>query len=644
MDVLPMESLNHVKNKMLIDVQYARKKGRGDDSLNDYIYLIWRDLDTGEKHMSYAENPTVPIYFEKEKSRDYHLNRKWEYKKRLKRKVVKYRDIVPAIAEEAGEKAVENLKNAYRLRNFSELNNFFRYPYSYGADYDPRFFYHYFWLTGFKNEKQSYVTKGFSDIEVDLTNSANKFPENGLHAVELITLVDPQDKRSYTFILRGMPFIPRNIDPDNPYEVEKENERKADYDEKNRQQEEFLKDLDGFEKELHENFDDLYGKFEYKFYVYDDERKLLTDYFNLVKILKLDFMLFWNMSFDVPYMWDRAKLLGMDPVQLYTHPDFPNREARFIKDGNPKHKGVIKLSGDCFVATGYTVWHCQERLYAQIRKGEPELKSYKLNDIAKKEIDDSKFDYSEEGNLRKFACHNYRKYVLYNIKDVLLQYGIERRTDDVDNYWSMSYLNCTPYQDVFKQTAVLRNLQYFYYELQDVIPGNNVNKLNFQEKERIKRKLKQNLGDAYEDDDDDKKAEGAVVGNPLLVNPFGMELYGKRSNHCFLYSVDMDMTAFYPHTNISHNIDELCLYFRVSCPVSTFDIRGGSQPWKGITDKYIAPPIDGKVEEFYTEDAAKEIFDNFQTGNVMSTGYKFLNMPSMDDMYTSLILRMGADK
>ena len=62
---------------------------------------------------------------------------------------------------------------------------------------------------------------------------------------------------------------------------------------------------------------------------------------------------------------------------------------------------------------------------------------------------------------------------------------------------------------------------------------------------------------------------------------------------------------------------------------------------KGITDKYIAPPIEGKVEEFYTEDAAKEIFDNLQTGNILSTGYKFLNMPSVDDMYASLLIRMG---
>lgn len=638
MDVLPIESINHVKNKMLIDVQYAKRKGKGDEAINDYIYMIWRDLDTGEKHMSPIESPTVPIYFEKEESRDYNLNRQWQYKDRLNRKIVKFRDIIPAIAEEAGKQAVDNLRNAYQTHNFGELNNFFRYPYSYGADYDARFFYRYFWFKNDHSEKQTYVTKGFSDIEVDLTNNDNKFPTGGIHAVELITLVDPQSKTSYTFILRGMQFIPRNIDPENTIALEKEKERKDDYDEKNRQQDEFLKDLDGFEKELHETFDELYGSFDYKFYVYDDERKMLTDYFNLVKILKLDFMLFWNMSFDVPYMWDRAIVLGMDPVQLYTHPDFPNREARFIKDNNPKHK-AIKTSSDCFEATGYTVWHCQERLYAQVRKGEPELKSYKLNDIAKKEIDDSKFDYSEEGNLRKFACHNYRKYVLYNIKDVLLQYGIERRTEDVDNYWSMSYLNCTPYKDVFKQTSVLRNSQYIYYERQNVIPGNNVNKLNFYEKEKQKKELMEIDPDAVDDDDD--KKEGALVGNPLLVRKFGMELYGKRSSHCFLYNIDMDMTAFYPHTNISHNINELCLCFRVSCPVTVFDIRGGSQPWKGITDKYIAPPIEGKVEEFYTEDAAKEIFDNLQTGNILSTGYKFLNMPSVDDMYASLLIRMG---
>ena len=85
MDVLPIESINHVKNKMLIDVQYAKRKGKGDEAINDYIYMIWRDLDTGEKHMSPIESPTVPIYFEKEESRDYNLNRQWQYKDRLNR-------------------------------------------------------------------------------------------------------------------------------------------------------------------------------------------------------------------------------------------------------------------------------------------------------------------------------------------------------------------------------------------------------------------------------------------------------------------------------------------------------------------------------------------------------------------------------
>ena len=103
MDVLPIESITHVKNRMLIDVQYAKKKGRGDDGLNDYIYMIWRDLDTGEKHMSYVESPTIPIYFEKEESRNYVNNRKWQYKSRLKQKIVRARDVIPAIAEEAGE-------------------------------------------------------------------------------------------------------------------------------------------------------------------------------------------------------------------------------------------------------------------------------------------------------------------------------------------------------------------------------------------------------------------------------------------------------------------------------------------------------------------------------------------------------------
>ena len=41
----------------------------------------------------------------------------------------------------------------------------------------------------------------------------------------------------------------------------------------------------------------------------------------------------------------------------------------------------------------------QMELYGAVRKGRDEQRSFTLNAIAEKEIDDKKLDYSEDGNL-----------------------------------------------------------------------------------------------------------------------------------------------------------------------------------------------------------------------------------------------------
>lgn len=114
-------------------------------------------------------------------------------------------------------------------------------------------------------------------------------------------------------------------------------------------------------------------------------------------------------------------------------------------------------------------------LYAQIRKGQSELGSVKLNIIGQKELGDEKLDYSEEANIKTLPYVNYKKFLLYNIKDVLLQYGIERKTSDLDNLYTRSILNSVPYKKVFSQTALLRNRCYVEYLKQGYVIGNNIN-------------------------------------------------------------------------------------------------------------------------------------------------------------------------
>ena len=171
-------------------------------------------------------------------------------------------------------------------------------------------------------------------------------------------------------------------------------------------------------------------------------------------------------------------------------------------------------------------------LYAQIRKGQSELGSVKLNIIGKKELGDEKLDYSEEANIKTLPYVNYKKFLLYNIKDVLLQYGIERKTSDLDNLYTRSILNSVPYKKFFSQTALLRNRCYVDYLKQGYIIGNNIN-MDYDKD-----------WDSDEDEEEKEKFAGALVGDPTLNSvKNGMDVNGVKNQYVRKYVIDFDFSS-----------------------------------------------------------------------------------------------------
>lgn len=610
---------------MLLDTQYIR--GDKKNGTPDYLYVIWKDILTGEKKLTAVPEPTMDIYFEKPELRNHNYNKNYEYEKNLYKKNVKYNNIIPEIANEMGPAGKQYLNQIYTTKDFSKLKDFHLYPYVFASDYDIRAFYRMKWLQNLDNQNRKPLTKGFLDIEADSIEIPG-FTDPKTCPVDLVTLIDREEMRSYTFALVGQEHKPRDTSLMSKKQRRAEENRIKLYESRHQQEEDLMNNIKGFKKELQEEFSEHYGPIDYNFYFYKDERKLLTHVFQLVNQLKLDFIVVWNISFDIPYMMKRMEVLGMDPKEVMCHPDFPVKTCYFkkdIKNSLPKNKS------DYFYNTGYTIWYDQMILYAAIRKSQKELRSNKLTDVARDEIKDNKLDYSEEGNIKYFPYLNYKKYIKYNIKDVLLQFGIEKRTSDLDTLYVSSYKNATPYEQVFKQTLKLRNIQYIDFLSQGLVPGNNINIYN------AYKSNNQVLSEDEENEDDDTGFEGALVGNPLLNEKFGMELYGEPSNSIFNYCIDMDMSAFYPHVIYTNNIDPSTLYFKCICDAKQFEPQGGKLKYHGITDKQMVPTNDNSFEG----DIAKEIFDNFQTRNWISMGHKWFNLPSVTDVYNECMKRLA---
>ena len=321
--------------------------------------------------------------------------------------------------------------------------------------------------------------------------------------------------------------------------------------------------------------------------------------------------------------------LGINPEDIICEEEFKAKECYFKKD---MHNFEIKNKCDWFHVTSKTVYIDQMELYAAVRKGREELRSTKLNFIGEKEVNDSKLDYSEDGNIKTVGYVNYRRYFIYNIKDVLLQYGIERSTEDCETLYTSTYSNITAYEDNFKQTVTLRNVQYRIYDDFGLIPGANINQILLQrdmrmhpEKYDAKNKKK------------DPSYEGALVGNTLLIQRFGKMMYGKRTNYMFDYSIDFDMKAFYPSTIYVLNIAPSTLIFKATVLADNYDVRGGDIPFHGFTDNQLVKTNN----DSFTGDIASEIFDNFQTGNILSTAHKFLNLPTVAELEKELCSKLG---
>ena len=601
---------SHKDSIMLVDIQYVRPNKK--ENLKDYLYIIWKDLDTNEKHLTAIEEPKMKIYFEKSENRNHKYNKNYERLENLDPVVVKYKDIIRAIVEAGGDDTKSFYNSLMETQQYGRLRELQAYPYVFGSDYDIRVWYRYQFKKTFSNDRVKHIRKGFGDIEVDSLESIG-LPKPDQCPIDLVTIIDKDEKQAYTFALIGV---------DAPLGT-KDKEKLEMYKHRLKEQDYWSSHINELKLEAHNMFDESYPGIEYNFFFYKDEKMMLVHLFQLINTLKMDTLEFWNISFDIPYIIGRLEHFGMDPKDVMCHPDFPNKECYFVKD---KHHFDIKNKNDFFHCSSYTIYLDQMELYAQIRKGEKELRSNQLTFIAQTEIKDEKLDYSDTGNIKTLSYKNYLLYILYNIKDVLLQLGIETKTEDVDTLYVSANENITPYDSVFKQTVTLRAEQYEAFDKQGLVPGNNINGL-FKKEEVIE--------DSESDDEEEEEEdtfEGALVGNPRLIDNFGVQLYLDKTNNIFEYSVDEDMTAFYPNTIRSHNIDASTLIFKCIVPSNQYEVRGGNLKYHGITDTQMVKTN----KDSFTEDIGKEIQDNFQTKNFLSFGHKWLNLPSVNDVYEKL--------
>jgi hypothetical protein len=573
-------------NVILCDSHYAKSKRiEGGKYSKDVLYCVGRDLKTGNKFLEIKESPKTEVYITKPEYRgDFKSQREYLDLDKLDKVEVKYgmmnHEIYNICKETKKDLEMVAIYDKLTMERKTYAKGFIHtWRHAYLSDYDIE---DYAKMHCFMEYNPSIVkpTKMFLDIESDVYGLTEQEKASGEYAITLVTLIfdhqlsyyDKGKASVFTFALRNH--------------------------KKYKQQKEFEKNLDTFEEECHNDFDSKFGDANYTFKMFDDEITMLQTILMVINIYKSDLCSIWNMDYDIPAIILRLKVLGVDPADFFCHKDFGEKMCYYYKDErnfDPANRGSY------FKCLTYTRYIDQMCLYAAIRKGRADYGSAKLDNIASIVLKHKKREFDNPAtDVINAIYREYYNFVLYNIQDVWLQVGIERKTGDMDTLFGQSYDGGTRIYKTLKPSIYLNNVFRINYLKLGVAMGNNVNKDFFDEDKK--------------DEDinilsDDQYAEiliGAMVGDPENNIANGLKIYGKSSKYVYKNMIDLDFAAMYPNIEDLNNISKSTQFGRLIIPerVSVLENPLCLKPYF----------------------AGGAFIDDFETGDILNLGNKWLGM------------------
>lgn len=478
------------------------------------LTLIYKDNDTGTKHMKEIVNPDYEYYILKEDLNiDY--NPLFLDKKYLDKVIVPFSNLEKDIAERTGnlEFFYDNINNHNRRQN-KLLHTHTRIL---GSDTNIEDHYRYRFSKLYKNEIIP-ITKSYLDIEIDNRGHYNQEIEYGKYPINAVTLCLESFNKTFTFLLRN---------EDNPVQQEFERTLSA---RTFLELKEFIKNqVGGEDGELKFGLKDM----DYQFLFYDDEVSLLTDLFNCINKFKPDFTMAWNMAFDIPYIIERIKRLGIDPTDIMCPKEFKYKNAYYYID--ERNKNVFAERGDFASITSYTVFLDQMIHFASRRKGQKVIASYKLDSIGEMTVGIKKLDYRHiTQDLSQLPYIDYKTFVFYNIMDTIVQKCIEVKTGDIDYIFAKCLINNTRYHKGHRQTVYLSNRARKEFENKDdFILGNNINVFGHEEEFKI---------------------PGAFVGDPQKVSDYAKKRIYNNPVNLYDNCDDFDYKSLYPSIDREFNM------------------------------------------------------------------------------------------
>ena len=506
--------------------QYPKKQEDGKYS-KDFLTLVFRDNTTGKKNHTIIENPDYEFFMANDNVLINHHLQTIESDK-VHKVVAPYSELEKTIAQLTGNEDFywDNIRQGNRNANreLHHLKNVFASKFNIEDHYRFRF------AENYANNIFA-IKKGYFDIEVDTIDMMGDFPEMGECPINAISFINDSDHSINIFLLRN---------DKNPLIAEFEKEVASGVIYKKLQ--DFIINHVGIKLATQ------YGMLDFKinFRFYDEEIRLIQDFFLLVNKLEPDFLIAWNMAFDIPYIHNRIRVLGYDPKDIMCHNNI-EEEYRVADYYIDTRASEFAERGDFYTISSYTVYLDQLIHFASRRKGQKALDSYKLDDIGNDFAMIRKLDYSHiTTNISKLPYLDYKTFVFYNVMDTIVQKGIEEKVKDLNYVFGKCIVNNTRYEKCHRQTVYLANRANAEWRKDGLIIGNGSGP-----KEKV----------AF---------PGALVGNPLNNSDYSKyrqdnQIFNIVDNMC-----DFDYKALYPSTAIQNNMGPNTQIGKVLIDTQTF--------------------------------------------------------------------------
>ena len=519
-DLVILDATYHFPNKQQVESYNGVKTVYTPDTMT----IVYKDNTTGKKGIEVREKLNYVFYMLKNNVPTPKYDMFFTDMKNLDEIKCKYRDVNKAIAEkldqyEGTTKYTDLYKKNVRDGNYKANMDFQKSRRVFGSDIPINDFYRMRFAEQYKNTETP-VSRAYLDIEVDVKLSPTDFPTNGNCPINAISYFEHDTKRLFTFLLNQ-----KDVNP-------KSNEfcTTVDNREFNEEFKGFLNETLGSEKVKDFKLENI----QTKVLTYNDELTLLKDLFGYINYSKPDFLMVWNMSFDIPFIINRILVLGGNPKEIMCiHDISPLYEnCNYIIDSDHED---FSTKGDYADITSYTVYLDQLIQFASRRRGGARYRSYSLDYIGNEMAGVQKLHYENiAANVMELPYNDYRTFVKYNMMDVLVQYCIEFKADDILYVFDKALLNCTEYKKVHRQTIYLSNRATIMFKnFGNYVLGNNLNK--FKPKPTV-------------------KYEGAYVADPCK---FGDKYKDKVNGVPIMRAsnaIDFDFTRLYPSITQEYNM------------------------------------------------------------------------------------------